>query len=90
VINMAKHARGYRKPARTFAWNPPRKAHVVDLTRVLSIKRNGATFAVINGLGVTLADGFDSNAAALAWLSTHTSRVKGGRSLREASPPARP
>ena len=50
-------------------FRPPRRSHLIDQTRVISIRRDETGWHVVNGNGTMIRDGFDSNAAALAWVT---------------------
>ena len=75
--------RNPRKPAKGWHYRPPRRVHVLDPARQISIRRDDAGWHVVNGLGVVLADGFLTNTAALAWVGQHNAtRVKQGSPSR--------
>ena len=79
---MAKHARGYkvrkvRGDVSNWHWRPPRRDHVLDAARQISIKRDHASeWLIVNGEGTVIAGGFPTNSAALEWVRRYPMRIK--------------
>jgi hypothetical protein len=66
---------------------------VLDASHVISIRRDETSgWRVINGLGVVIKDGFESNAAAWQWVAKHNTdrAVAKAKIDRQPSPSVRP
>ena len=67
--NMANHVRIVGEKS-NWHWRPPRKVHRLEPSRQFAIRHDQTGWCILDGLGRTIQDGFETNAAALHWINT--------------------